>query len=132
MGSKKDLFDSVLDKQFSSSSPVQIAKPLGGERTSSFEERRRLAVSPVSGEPAATEQGPAPAVVKEEPVEVQENVRKIGRPKVQDCKMTTLYFNIPVDLKYKLDELRLKQYRSSRTELVMEAIRDLLTKYGAE
>lgn len=132
---RKDLFDKVIDKQFTESSPVTIAKPVGGERPTSFEDRRRAAGSfgsvPPSEPDRSTASGAAHGSAAVQPAVVQEE-KKTGRPRVREGETMNMNFKIQKELKHKLDELKVKQYRSSVTDLMLEAIRDLLTKYGVE
>jgi len=128
---RKDLFDKVIDKQFTESSPVTIAKPVGGERPTSFEDRRRAAGSFGSVPPSEPDRSTASGSAAVQPAVVQEE-KKTGRPRVREGETMNMNFKIQKELKHKLDELKVKQYRSSVTDLMLEAIRDLLTKYGVE
>lgn len=136
MGTKKpDKFDSFIEKQFSVGPVVKIEKPSGGGRSSTFEERRSAAAgaSVVEPEPEAVkelapevEAAPDAAVA-----EVQGAKRPAGRPVVYPKdSMVPMNFLIPRELKQMLEQLKLNLYRSSLTDLVKEAIRDLLIKYG--
>lgn len=133
---KKDQFDSFLEKQFGSSRAVTIASPVGGERSTSYEERRRLAgaeraAHENAGEGSGGRQDPSGRTgVREEREDAAP--RRLGRPKGPKKELAPLNFFIDKDLKTKLELLKIELYRSSVTDLVKEALHDLLVKYGKE
>jgi hypothetical protein len=127
MAKKKDIFDDFLDKNFGQSA-LHIETPIGGERSSSAEERAAIAnggslaevprpdsrVPDIVDESAAVKRGP-------------------GRPKGSGRGDTVFVnFNIDRKMKHDLDILKVSQYRVSLTELFSEAIFDLLKKYHVE
>jgi len=139
---KKDQFDNFLEKQFGAK-PVKIAQPLGGERATSIEDRRRAVEEERSREEEERAKGAAVAAAVseapagegsagEEPAVPEKAGRKVGRPVVNHKEMVPMNMNIEKELKTKLEILRIELYRSSVTDLVKEAIRDLLIKYGRE
>lgn len=126
---KKDQFDSFLEKQFGEGGRgVTIAKPLGGERSTSFEERKRKAEGEEEAPAAAgaVAEQPSAAPAPEEPA------RRPGRPKSEKKEVCPMNFLIERDLKAKLEILKVELYRSSVTDLIKEALHDLLVKYGRE
>lgn len=126
---KKDKFDIFLEKQFGSAKPLSIASPVGGERATSYEERRRLAEEE-KGRGVSSPAGTAPGQGSAAPQ--QEEARKPGRPKGPKKELAPLNFFIDKELKTKLELLKIELYRSSVTDLVKEALHDLLVKYGKE
>ena len=140
MGTKTDPFDIFLEKNFSGSPRVRIAKPVGGERDTSYEQRReeaeRQRAEENVGEPAAVGEGSAvPAAeaapdtsVQVAPVPVPET-RRPGRPKSAKGPVHNINFLLEVDVKQKLDQLKLDLCRTSVTDLFKEAIHDLFVKY---
>ena len=158
MAKKADLFDRFIDKNFNQPSGVKIVKPGTGERDMSFEDRKSMAeamegsegkegaaadaevdagpvdeVKPVEAAPsqeqaeASVSGGGSPAAdVREE-----EPRRGPGRPKREGRgEVVNMNFLIERDLKQRLEQLKLDQYRSSVTDLLKEAILDLFNKYG--
>lgn len=125
MGNKKDPFDKFMEKQFGEASKVRIATPAGGERTTSFEERRAAAAAAAAAvpEPAAPE---APAA------EAPKAPSRPGRKPKYDGDVMNMNFLIERDLKNRLEMLKIELYRTSVTDLLKEAIHDLLVKYGKE
>lgn len=74
-------------------------------------------------------------VANEEKVENSTEGGQRGRPKIseEDKKNKAIInFQISKDLKMKLEELRIKTYRTSITAVMIEAINDVLKKYGME
>ena len=151
---KKDPFDEFLNKNFSSASRVKIARPIGGERETSYEERRQAeekrqqdesaeeqenqgqVVKQTEGEgsakvPEPVASGPSAPEVTEEPV-VEEAPRKPGRPKSERGPVVNVNFLLEVEAKQKLERLKMELYRSSVTDLFKEAIHDLFVKYNFE
>lgn len=150
---KKDVFDQFLDKQFGQGPKVRIAQPVGGSRSTTFEERRSpqgapsggevaqaAAVEPVAAAPVvggagaqgAPVSGPAsaPAPAEAEPAVGEEGARRgPGRPRAGK-DLFNMNFLIERELKTKLELLKIELYRSSVTDLMKEAIHDLLVKYG--
>lgn len=115
---KKDIFDRFLEQN--TGPGINIAEPIGGGRESSYEERRRAAAGDPGGQPSPA--APADGA--------GESRRGPGRPRRDDEEKVSMNFLIGRDLKRELLELRAELYRSSVTDLLMEAIRDLLVKYG--
>lgn len=63
----------------------------------------------------------------------EEDRRRPGRPRKDDRgPVMNMNFLIEVELKQKLEKLKIDLYRSSVTDLMKEAIHDLLIKYGVE
>ena len=119
---KDDIFDRFLDKSFGDST-LHIEKPLGGDRSTTEEERRVIARRP------ASEDKPVETVS----VAVNEKTPKtIGRPKTVNGPVRLVNFYLEEDMRHDLELLKVRQYRSSLTELLKEAIVDLLKKYGVE
>lgn len=97
--------------------PVGEAKPV---KTAPSQEQAEASVVGVSGGGA-----PAADVREEEPR------RGPGRPKREGRgEVVNMNFLIERDLKQRLEQLKLDQYRSSVTDLLKEAILDLFNKYG--
>lgn len=141
MTKKKDMFEDFLEKNFSEESRVKIAKPAPEEKRLSFEERRALeaerqrqesagagegsaeqAASPSGGQvssPGAAEQGAAVP-------------RRSGRPKSDRGPVMNMNFLLEIEVKQKLDRLKLDLCRSSVSDLMKEAIHDLFIKYGVK
>lgn len=151
---KKDRFDEFLDKNFNSGSRVRIAKPIGGERDTSYEERRQAEekrqqdetfevqenreqeVKEKEGEGSVEISDPMVPLagspeVAEQPVE-EEPSRKPGRPKSVRGPVVNVNFLLEVEAKQKLERLKMELYRSSVTDLFKEAIHDLFVKYHFE
>ena len=130
---KKDKFDTFFEKQFGPEGVrgVEIAKPLGGDRSTSFEERRRQGAGE-GGAEAADAAGPSVGATESVPVAVEEEPRRPGRPKTVRKEVCPMNFLIEKDLKTRLELLKIDLYRSSVTDLVKEALHDLLVKYGRE
>lgn len=125
MAKKEDQFDKFLSKQFGNlSQEVKIEKGAERGRMSSFEDRRRQVEA--TG-------GTAAVVQENESVAPQAPVKKGGRPpRPKDVEVVKMSIILESDLKHRLDELKVRDYRSSVTELIKEAVRDLLVKYGME
>lgn len=97
--------------------PVEEAKPV---ETAPVQEQSEASGVGVSGGGA-----PAADVREEEPR------RGPGRPKREGRgEVVNMNFLIERDLKQRLEQLKLDQYRSSVTDLLKEAILDLFNKYG--
>ena len=142
---KKDIFDEFLDKSFAGADArVKIARPVGGDRDTSFEERRRMAEEadkPEVRKPDGAGEGSAAAEqpsVRMEPAaaavvqSAQPEVRRPGRPKSDRGPVVNMNFLLEVEAKQKLERLKVELYRSSVTDLFKEAIRDLFVKYNVE
>lgn len=140
-------FDKFVAKQFEDEG-VKIAAPAApaGHRMTR-EERIALARSegPVrkqEPEERVEEQGVAPAgsplpeAQSPEVVEaVSEPQRGRGRPALDPelkQKLVPLHFAVDIEVKRKLEQLKINLYRSSVKDLLMEAIRDLLVKYDMD
>lgn len=141
MGRKKDMFDNFLDKQFGEGGRgVTIAKPVGGERSTTFQDRLRreeassrdadAVAAPAPETPKVTEAPAAPEAP--EAVAAEAAPRRPGRPKSTTKQLVPFNFLMEKDLKTRLELLKIELYRSSVTDLVKEAIHDLLVKYGKE
>ena len=124
MAKKNDIFDDFLNKSFGDG-PVKIEKPVGGERTTSSEDREAIAKAAEGEKRPVSEE----AKVVEEPVAG----RGPGRPKTEGRgPVRNMNFLIEDSLRYDLEMLKVRQHRSSLTELLNEAIVDLLKKYKVE
>lgn len=156
MAKKADLFDRFIDKNFNQPSGVKIVKPGTGERDMSFEDRKSMAEAMEGAEGkegaaagAGMDAGPVDEVKPVEAAPVQEQAevsgggapaadvreeeprRGPGRPKREGRgEVVNMNFLIERDLKQRLEQLKLDQYRSSVTDLLKEAILDLFNKYG--
>lgn len=113
MAKKKDIFDEFMERNTGSTSRVVIASPhaAAGEG----------AVKPAAGSPSGAEAPRGAATA--------EPVRRPGRPRVTEGKRVNMNFLIDPALKRRLEELKLKLYRGTVTELITEAIYDLIKKY---
>ena len=140
---KKDIFDEFLDKSFAGADGrVKIARPVGGERDTSFEDRRRMAEEAdksgvksdgETGEGSAAAETPVVSTEAAETVQVaQPEVRRPGRPKSGRGPVVNMNFLLEVEAKQKLERLKVELYRSSVTDLFKEAIHDLFVKYNVE
>ena len=119
---KKDLFDNFLEKSFSEEerTPMRIVRPADRSRASSYEDRRLAA-----GFPATVTDPPGAGGAVDEP-------RRVGRPRREGRgEVCNMNFLIEKEVKRDLERLKFDLHRSSVTDLMMEAIRDLLIKYGA-
>ena len=122
MGKKDNVFDKFLEKNFGGEA-VRIERPLGGERSLNEEERATIGKGLLKSESAAA--------VKEEPSQAQG--RGPGRPKNEGRgPVRNVNFLLEDSVRYDLELLKVKQHRSSLTELFNEAIVDLLKKYRVE
>ena len=141
MGNDKNLIDDFFNKMNApgTQSKIKIAKPLGGDRDTTFEERRKqgeqenVKPSGAAGEGSAVNPEPVHQVqpVKEkEPETSGEEKRLPGRPRSTRGPVTNVNFLLEVDVKQKLDRLKLDLCRSSSTDLIKEALHDLFKKYG--
>ena len=124
MAQKNDPFKNFLEKNFGGE-PVRIEKPIGGERTTTSEEREviaRQAAVPASNAEREEESGSR----------VTEPAKKVaGRPKIVGRgPVRNMNFCIEDSVRYDLELLKVMQHRASLTELLNEAILDLLKKYG--
>lgn len=144
---KKTGFDKFAEKMFEEPG-VEIVSPVkGGVQRMTREERLRLArgeVQPVreetvgEGSVAPVKQEvkveAAPAPVAEPEVE-QAAQKGRGRPAMSPemkQNLVPMHFAVDVEVKRKLERLKLDTYRSSVKDLLMEAIRDLFVKYNVE
>lgn len=143
---KKDNFDVFLEKNFAEGPRVKIARPVGGERDTSYEERMKAAK-----EQEQQGKGGEAAVVAEEvedkkgegseanaqvegssaqpAVQSPEPARR-GRPKTDRGPVMNMNFLLEVEVKQKLERLKMDLYRSSVSDLIKEAIHDLFVKYN--
>lgn len=143
---KKDNFDVFLEKNFAKGPRVKIARPVGGERDTSYEERMKAAK-----EQEQQGKGGETAVVSEEvedkkgegseanvqvegssaqpAVQSPEPARR-GRPKTERGPVMNMNFLLEVEVKQKLERLKMDLYRSSVSDLIKEAIHDLFVKYN--
>lgn len=136
---KKDLFDNFLEKSFSEEerTPMRIVRPADRSRASSYEDRRLAAGEEsrdaeaagagerASGFPANVTDPPGAGGAVDEP-------RRVGRPRREGRgEVCNMNFLIEKEVKRDLERLKFDLHRSSVTDLMMEAIRDLLIKYGA-
>ena len=144
---KKDNFDVFLEKNFAKGPRVKIARPVGGERDTSYEERMKAAkeqeqqgkgseVAEAAAEEVEEKKGEGsdaniqvetssaqPAVQSPEPA-------RRGRPKTERGPVTNMNFLLEVEVKQKLERLKMDLYRSSVSDLIKEAIHDLFVKYN--
>ena len=148
---KKDPLDVFFDKNFpESATGARVVKPLGGERETTFDQRRQenIARSREHGEADGKEAGEPKgfsvnAVGTEEVGEGSEPVspqaeespvsgaKQPGRPK--SSNNVVLYnFKIELEAKQKLERLKIDTFRASVSDLLREAIHDLFVKYGVE
>lgn len=120
MAKKNDVFDRFLDKNFGEE-PIHIEKPRGGERSTTAEQRELIARS-------------VPAEVKEDSVAPPDSSTKgPGRPKNEGRgPVKNMNFLLEERIRYDLELLKVRQHRSSLTELLNEAILDLFKKYDVE
>ena len=125
MAKKNDLFDRFLDKNFGED-PLHIEKPRGGERSTTVEQREQFAkkaAEEVKG--AEAKDGLSNAG--------ETSSRAPGRPKNEGRgPVKNMNFLLEEKLRYDLELLKVRQHRTSLTELLNEAIVDLLKKYGVE
>lgn len=142
MAKKKDMFEDFLEKNFSEESRVKIAKPAPEEKRLSFEERRALeaerqrqesaGAGEGSAEQAASPSGgqvPSPGAAEQEAPAAP---RRSGRPKSDRGPVMNMNFLLEIEVKQKLDRLKLDLCRSSVSDLMKEAIHDLFIKYGVK
>lgn len=136
---KKTGFEKFVERQFEEDG-VKIASPAAtGTHRMTREERLALARSedPVRQEP--TGQGSEdPAEQEVRPVEVSSEPaaqKGRGRPALDPAlkqNLVPLHFSVDIEVKRKLERLKIDTYRSSVKDLLMEAIRDLLVKYNVD
>ena len=95
----------------------------------------RKQASPVTiGVPKSREEKEKLAEFDSQPVEVhqqtvsQEN-RKIGRPRTYE-KRAKISLYLPEDLKEKIVRIQHQNFKSSINDVMMEAVLDILKKYG--
>ena len=71
----------------------------------------------------------APAVVAAESAAVKSAPKHIGRPKsdIEKCKMSVY---VPVEDKKKLVKIQHQTFRQNLNDILLEAINDILVKYG--
>jgi len=134
MGNKKTGFEKFIDKQFEDPG-VNIVQPVHEKGARMTREERLRLVQADSQEKGGG--GEPPETVKED---VKENAgkpqkRERGRPAMDpELKRNEEVLHVKIDreLKRKVEHLMIDTYRSSVKDLVVEALRDLLKKYGAE
>lgn len=128
MAEKKTGFEKFLkDKTPLATSPIRIAKPSTGAARVAPEENQ----AEETREAEAKEAAPVQETVAQ-PVAVK---RPQGRPRLsKEEKESTerICFEMPRDLKFKLDELKHKTYKKSYREIIIEALTDILKKYEIE
>ena len=124
MAKKNDIFDDFLNKNFGEE-PVKIEKPVGGERTTTSEDREAIAKAAEEERKSVQEEttvGDGAAVS-----------RGPGRPKNEGRgPVRNMNFLLEDNIRYDLEMLKVRQHRSSLTELLNEAIVDLFRKYKVE
>lgn len=124
MAKKNDVFDRFLDKNFGEE-PIHIEKPRGGERSTTVEQRELIARN-ISNEAQNTEAKVVPAAADSSP-------KGPGRPKNEGRgPVKNMNFLLEEKIRYDLELLKVRQHRSSLTELLNEAILDLFKKYNVE
>ena len=125
MAKKNDLFDRFLDKNFGEE-PIHIEKPRGGERSTTVEQRELIARNASTEGPKAESNEASAAVVDSLP-------KGPGRPKNEGRgPVKNMNFLLEEKIRYDLELLKVRQHRSSLTELLNEAILDLFKKYNVE
>ena len=128
---KKGL-EKLMEKQFGESS-ISIASPESTRRMSADELKRvnEQMEAERRGQPEPAEETVAPAM-SGAPVPEKKRMGRPAKDPAVKAKEVPLNTMVDAELKYRLEELRLKLYRSSRKDLVVEALHDLFRKYDFE
>lgn len=123
---------------------IQIAKPSSHAEDKDAETDKHSPAVQENISPAAEADGqtaaPVSETMKREPSSPAasseaETKRGKGRPKISEEEKknkVVINFQVSRNLKMKIEELRLKTYRNSVTDVMIEAINDVLRKYGME